>query len=261
MHAPQYHETVISRLYPGKQESATTYQPTLTDLDRLLGLTADQKQRTVVRSDAGFGSDTNINWALQAGWQVLTKGKAGQRPAAYARRLPQDAWQALRADRWVAQPLAPFTYVRPSQHLVVRWLDGSGHLKHATLICSVLDWSLSQVVAAYDQRGACETEIQADKVGLKLQRRRKRHLAAQEALILLTDVVHNLLAWTADWMFHDTPLAAFGTLRLIEDVWRIPGRLQFEGQRLVGVELNAAHPHAAVTALGLERLLRHFDLA
>jgi hypothetical protein len=78
---------------------------------------------------------------------------------------------------------------------------------------------MTDIIAYYDDRGACETEIQADKGGLKMERRRKKRLAAQEALILLTDVAHNLLAWVPQWMFPDEPLATFGTIRLIEDVF------------------------------------------
>jgi hypothetical protein len=85
--------------------------------------------------------------------------------------------------------------VRPTQHLVLRWQTSDGQTKYSTIVCSVLTWTLAEVIAHYDDRGACETEIQADKGGLKLERRRKKQLAAQEALILLTDVTHNLLAW------------------------------------------------------------------
>src|SRR6266545_551650 len=49
-------------------------------------------------------------------------------------------------------------------------------------------WSPREVIAHYDARGTCETEIQADKGGLLLARRRKKVLAAQEALVLLTDL-------------------------------------------------------------------------
>lgn len=215
----------------------------------------------MLRSDAGFGSDANINAALQADWQVLTKGKAGQRPSAYARRIAETAWQTVGHERWIAPAVDPYTYVRPTQHLVLRWHTPSDAVKYATLICSVLEWSLNEVVAHYDQRGACETEIQADKMGLKLQRRRKRSATAQEALILLTDVAHNLLAWTRAWMFEATALAEFGPLRLTEDVLRLPGRLRFEGERLVEVHLNQHHPHAPQVADGLARLLRHFDVS
>lgn len=76
--------------------------------------------------------------------------------------------------------------------------------------------------------------------------------------MLLTDVAHNLLAWVPGWMFPDEPLASFGTTRLIEDVFHLPGRLFFSGTRLTEVQLNRLHPYAEPVAAGLERLLARF---
>lgn len=94
---------------------------------------------------------------------------------------------------------------------------------------------MPQIIAHYDERGACETEIQADKGGLELCKRRKKRLPAQEALVHLTDVARNSLAWISHWMFPDRTLAAFGTTRLIEDVLAIPGHLVFDDDRRVEV--------------------------
>jgi hypothetical protein len=224
-----------------------------------LGSTPAQKRRIVLRSDSGFGADANINYALRQGWQVLTKGSGGRRPAAIVGRIPAEAWYELRAnDRWVARAVDPPSYARPVQYLALRWRTQTGELRHSTVICSVLEWSLEQVIAQYDARGACESEIGADKGGLKLCQRRKKQQAAQEALVLLTDLAHNLLAWSAHWMFADGPLARFGTTQLIDDVLAIPGRLIFEQDRLVEVQLNVLHPYAAAVAQGLERLVEHF---
>ena len=258
MHAPQYHETLFSHIYPGKQDSGTAYIPILTALGSCLNLTPAQKQRTLLRVDAGFGGDANVNYALTTDWQVLGKGKGGRRPQAYARQIGTAAWQDLGLARWVALASDPVTYVRPTQHLVLRWQTSEGRTKYATVVCSVLTWTPAEVIAHYDDRGACETEIQADKGGLKLERRRKKQLAAQEALILLTDVAHNLWAWTPQWMFAGEPLAEFGPLRFTEDVLCLPGRLFFERGRLMEVQLNELHPHAAAVADGLARLLAHF---
>jgi hypothetical protein len=258
VHAPQYHETLFSRVYPGKQESSPAYVPTLDALEMFLDLTLAQKQRTVLRSDAGFGSDANVNYALAAQWQVLTKNKGGRRPQAFARQVAAEDWQSLGSERWVARAIAPPTYACPTQCLVLRWHTPAGKVKHSIVICSITTWTMAEVIAHYDDRGACETEIQADKGGLKLERRRKKRLAAQEALVLLTDVAHNLLAWAPQWMFPDEPLADFGTTRLIEDVFQLPGRLFFDQKRLKEVQLNRLHPHAEAVAVGLERLLGHF---
>jgi hypothetical protein len=200
-----------------------------------------------------------VDYALSEQWQVLTKGSGGRRPGAFARRIACADWHTLRPDdRWVAKAVDPPTYVRPVQRLVLRWRTQKGELKHSTVVCSVLDWSMEQVIANYDDRGACETEIQADKGGLKLCKRRKKRLAAQEALVLLTDIAHNTLAWASHWMFPDGPLACFGTTRLIEDALAIPGHLIFNQGRLVEVQLNELHPYAAQVAIGLERLLDRF---
>lgn len=149
-------------------------------------------------------------------------------------------------------------YVRPTQHLVLRWQTPSAATKYSTVVCSILDWSPGAIIACYDDRGGCETEIQADKTALRLERRRKKHLAAQKALIILTDIAHNLLAWTSHWMFSAEPLSGFGPLRLTEDMLSLPGRLFFDQGQLVEVHLNQLHPHAAQVAVGLERLLDHF---
>ena len=258
MHAPQYHETLFSRVYPGKQDSGPCYIPVLDALQPCLGFTAAQKQRTVLRSDAGFGSDANVDHALNEHWQVLAKGKGGRRPQAHARQVTADAWQALGSDRFVAPAKTPLIYARPTQQLVLRWQTETGLLKYSTIVRSVMEWKAEEIVALYDDRGACETEIQADKMGLKLERRRKKHLPAQEALILLTDIAHNLLAWTSQWMFPTDSLREFGPMRLTEDILSIPGRLFFSQGQLVEVHLNQLHPHAAQVAAGLECLLDHF---
>lgn len=75
---------------------------------------------------------------------------------------------------------------------------------------------------------------------------------------MLTDLAHNLLAWTTSWMFPTGPLAAFGPTQLIQDVLTLPGHLIFDGQQLTEVHLIALQPHAAEVAAGLERLLDHF---
>lgn len=258
VHAPQYHETLFSRVYPGKQESSPAYVPTVDALETFLKLTPAQKQRTILRSDAGFGSDANINHALNADWQVLTKNKGGRRPQAFARQVADEDWQPFGSERWVARAVVPPTYACPAECLVLRWLTSSCQVKHAIVICSITDWSMEETIAHYDDRGACETEIQADKGGLKLERRRKKRLAAQEALVLLTDIAHNLLAWVPYWMSPSEPLASFGTTRLIEDVFHLPGRLFFHQERLTEVQLNELHPYAEAVAVGLERLLAHF---
>jgi len=258
VNAPQYQETALSRLYAGKMDSGPAYIPILDEISTSLAFTPSQKARTILRSDSGFGSDANTNYALESGWQVLAKGKGGRRPQAFANQVSEKSWLDLGNNRWVAPAVKPPVLVRPTTCAVLRWLTPTAQLKFSTVICSLKEWSLSDIIEHYDDRGACETEIQADKVGLRLEQRRKKHLAAQEALVCLTDLAHNLLAWTPVWMALPPSLTSFGTLRLVEDVLCLQGRLVFSQNRLVEVQLNELHPHAEVVADGLRNLLAHF---
>jgi hypothetical protein len=47
----------------------------------LLELNDDQQARTIIRSDAGLGSDANINWLLWGKYQLVMKGYSGSRAA------------------------------------------------------------------------------------------------------------------------------------------------------------------------------------
>lgn len=189
---------------------------------------------------------------------MLTKNKGGRRPDAYARRVPADGWQDIDGRRQIAALPQALAYCRPTQSHLLRWWTEAGMEKHAIMICSIVDWSAQTLMTHYDDRGACEKEIQSDKVGLRMEKRRKKRMPAQEALILLTDTAHNLLAWTSHWMFPTGDLAGYGPLRLIEDVLCLPGHLIFADDRLSEVHLNELHPHAEATAAGLERLFDYF---
>ena len=99
--APQYHENLVSLIYPGNQTSQACLGPTVAAAERVLGLTSAQRQRTVLRLDGGFGTDANLNWSLWHGYQVLSKGYSGKRAKAFAQAVPQ--WEELRAgERWIA---------------------------------------------------------------------------------------------------------------------------------------------------------------
>lgn len=112
VHAPRYHETLFSCLNWGRQESSPAYVPTVDALRAFLNLTPAQRQRTVLRSDAGFGSDANVAYALRDEWQVLTKTKGGKRPRIFASQVAAGDWQSLRNDGWVARAVKPPIYDR-----------------------------------------------------------------------------------------------------------------------------------------------------
>ncbi len=258
--APVYHETLLSMIYPGSQSGLATFKTTVRTVQNMLQLTRDQRRQTVWRTDGGLGTDDNINWALAHDYQVLMKGYNGKRANAFARRIADSDWYALRDNRWVAiVPKAP-RYSRRTQTLVLRWFDESRQFQYATLVHSLVDHDWQTIPSLYDGRGSMETEIQADKMGLLIPKRRKKRVAAQEALILLSDWVHNILTWSHAWMFSDSRFDKFGPTGLVNDVLCIPGEVVIKGDQLQMVALRESHPYAAEVALGLAKLLKNFGI-
>jgi hypothetical protein len=252
--APAYHETLASYLYPGSTQACGTLPQAMQDLAQRCPLSGEQRKRTILRSDGGLGSDANINWLLAHDYQVLTKGLNHSRAEAQARQVPGEAW-LLDADRRraIAPAPTPPRFARRTQMCVVRWPSETG-FRYGTLVHSLLELPPLSAWRLYDGRGAMEVEIRADKQGLNLPKRRKQRLAAQMLLILLTDVAHNLLSWFHAATLADGPCAHFGTLRIVQDLLCIPGRLEYQGAALQKVALLETHPYAATMAAALTKL-------
>jgi hypothetical protein len=248
---------MVSLLYPGNQTSQACLRPTVAAVERLLSLTPAQRRRIVLRLDGGFGTDTNLNWALWRGYHVLAKGYSGKRAKAFARLVT--CWQELRpGERWIAPAPVPLRYYRRTQTAVVKWKTEQGTYRHSLLTTSLREYPLGALAEVYDDRAAIEAEIKADKGGLQLHRRRKRRLAAQEALVLLTDLAHNLLAWTRSWMLRDSPFADAGIYRIIKELLPIPGKVTVKEGQIVKLRLKASHPLAKPMLACLTRSLEQF---
>ncbi len=172
------------------------------------------------------------------------KGFSHTRAASQARKIAATAWLPdPDQPRWIAPSADPPRFGRRAHVYVLRWSIQQG-FRHGTLINTVPGLSPLDAWHLCDGRGAAEVEIRADKQGLKLPKRRKRQLAAQMSLILMTDIAHNLLAWLHAATMQGGPFDDFGTLRIVEDLFTIPGHLEFKGPLLHKVALLETHPYA-----------------
>jgi hypothetical protein len=226
-------------------------------VERMWGLPPAQRRRTVLRRDGGFGTDANLNWALWHGYQVLAKGYRGKRAQAFAQAVPQ--WEELRPGaRWIAPAPMPRRYYRRTQTAVLKWKTEQDTDRHSLLLTSLMEHSWAALAEAYDDRAAIDAELQADKGGRQLPRRRKQRLAAQEALVLLPDLAHNLLAWTREWIFRDAPFADAGIYRMVKELLPIPGKVVVTEGQIVKLRLKASHPLAKPMLVCLARLFDRF---
>lgn len=251
--ATDYREVIASLLYPGSQTSLASLHPAVLTLERVLYLNEERRRGTLLRIDGGFGDDKNLTWVLSRNYRVSAKGYSGKRAAAHARRV--EHWTECRpGEKWVA--LSPLQLVFPvsTQTIVVRWLKPKGGFGHSLYITTDLEAPPIQVAETYDARGAGEVEIQTDHMGLLLRRRRKRRFAAQEMLVLLSDLAHNWLAWFHAWVLKDSPFSDFGPKRIVRDLLTIPGEADIVNGELIELRLKASHPYAAAMTEALERL-------
>jgi hypothetical protein len=162
-----------------------------------------------------------------------------------------------------ADPASTPDYVRAVRRLVIRWKKNNGQRAYAMLIStlepcdvvSLIDQSMAnlddeQLVASayaefYDKRGgAVEIEIKEDKQGFGLTKRQKKRAPAQQVVVILNSLAHNVLVWAREWLADEVPkLARFGTLRLVRDVLSVSGKVEFDSKaRLKCIVVNRAAP-------------------
>lgn len=225
--------------------------------EQLLALPAARQPRLLWRLDGGFGTDGAINWLLPRGCRLLVKGFSARRAAKVVHQVAEDDWIEVGPQKWVAPVANPVDYARRTQTLAVDWMTPTGKEKCALLIHQLFDQSPADIAHAYNARGGMETEIREDKAGLQLVRRRKQAWNAQAAWVVLNDLAHNLIKWTGPWMWQGTRFQDFGTVRIVQDLLPIPGRLEFggrHGDRLQKVALQRSHPYAAEMQRCLQQL-------
>ena len=230
--------------------------------EQVLALPLARQPRVLWRLDAGFGTDAALNWLLPRRCRILVKGFNNLRAQKVVRQVSDDEWIEVGPSKWAASVPNVVRYARRTQTLALDWLTGTGKEKCALLIHQFFDQSPAEIVHRYNARGGMETEIREDKAGLQLVKRRKHAWSAQSAWVVLTDLAHNLLKWTGDWMWHGSSFEDYGALRIVQDLLRIPGYVQFggrKGDRLLKVALQRSHPYASEIQFCLQRLFRELQ--
>ena len=256
--ATHYEEVVVDRLFAGTVQLVKALQPLVEAAETTLHLDEAKRARTIIRVDAGAGTLDDLNWLLARGYLVMAKEYSGQRVLRLAKTVTewvQDPNWSERSFGWVSEP--PSGYVRPVQRIAVRCRRQDGTYAYGVLICSlsaqqilaVLGRPSSQaadpvaVLAAYvtfyDQRGGgIETSFKGDKQGLGLTTRNKKRFEAQQLLVLLGSLAHNVVVWARRWL-SSQKIQHYGILRMVRDVFHVSGLLRFDASgSVVEIVLN-----------------------
>jgi hypothetical protein len=272
--ATDYDEIVCERLYAGNRQLKHVLDDVLDELEQVLQLTPEGRARTILRVDAGAGSDADIDKQLTRGYLLLTKVTSSSRSRKLAESVTswhQDPKEHGREWGW---PEASHEYVRETRQVVVR-KKHDGKWRYRALVSNLDDETLCRlarqpvrrqvtdierlflIAHAYDLRsGGVETSNRGSKSGLGIMKRNKKRFSAQEMLVLLAELVYNFLTWTRNLLAQtDERWARYGPLRMVRDVGQIAGVIylpQHRGQRLQ-IILNGKHPLASrfVSALSI----------
>lgn len=294
--ATRYQEVIVDRLFAGNCQLNTTLQALVRAAQSTLQLTAEQRQRTLVRVDAGGGSAPNLNWLLEQGYEVLGKACSGQQSRLLARSVEHwitDTQVPERQIGWVGEQ--PLAFVRPVRRVAVRSRKPDGTWGVGVLICSLSDQAvlhltdeamqppsdeqvLRAVVTLYDQRGGgIETSFKGDK-GIGLTSRNKKRFEAQQMVMLLGSLAHNVIVWAREWLNtagwarseqtqpncqpSRQPLSRYGPVRLVRDVFHLSGFLRWDAcGQLVEIVLNQDALLAHRILFSLRQLLTPLHVA
>jgi len=217
-----------------------------------LELSTAQRKRTVWRLDGGAGSDEHLRWLLGCGYHIVAKGMSHSRAEALSKRVSR--WDAYGGVE-LGEVEPPVDYGRPVRVFVKRRLK-DGAFVHSYYVMSLSLPSKGLFIAKYDARGAAEIEqFRSDKSGLNMEARRKRSFLGQKGYILLTDLAHNLLSDFYHRALPGTPFQSFGARRIVRDLLAMPGKLAFDGDQLVRVELLTQKQYARDLAPCLEKYI------
>lgn len=218
--ASLYGEVVTDRLFDGKTQLTKALVPLLEAAEQTLELDEDKRKRTIARVDAGGGSLDDVNWMLARGYQVHTKDYSGKSAAKLAKTVGQwfdDPHIPGRQFGLVTEPA--LCYVRPVTRIAVRKRGRNGKWKAVVLISALCAKDVVALTAEtpsalsdqarvlfayvtfYDQRGGgVETSLKEDKSGLGLTKRNKKRFPAQQMLVLLGNLAHNVVVWARGWL-------------------------------------------------------------
>jgi len=273
--ASRYHEVVVDRLFDGKTQLTRALQPLLLAAERTLQLDEDKGHHTIVRVDAGGGSLDDVNWLLARGYQVHGKDYSGQqakRLASTAEYWFTDPHQPERQFGWVTE--VSKAYVRPVKRIAVRCRKPDGKFAYGVLLstlsaqhvlgltgqplssCDDPAAVLLAYVTFYDQRGGgVETSFKGDKQGLGIGKRSKKRFAAQQMVMLLGTLAHNVIVWARRWLASPI-LHHYGTVRMVRDVFHISGFLLTDAcGQVTQIVLNQSAPLALALVHPLRNLL------
>src|SRR6201993_1985966 len=245
--ASDYREILHETLLRGKAAAAPAPKAALRPLGTRLGWTRERRQRIVLRLDGGFGTTEVLNWLLSRGYQVVAKISHSGR----VRKLRQaiGPWQPTSSPgRETAAVLHPHRFCRATRQWVIRTPKDKGGYQYAVLVTTLTDLDPVALADAYDGRAMIAATFCQDQQAWGRATRRQRRWEAQQMGLLLARLAHHVLLWGKQWLSRVPAtrqrLQGYGLVRLVRDVWAVPGVIRWRRGWRVSVRFSPLHPLA-----------------
>jgi hypothetical protein len=255
--ASQYREILHETLLRGKETAVPALKAALQEVETHLGWSRERRVQIVLRMDGGFGTTEVLNWLLSRGYQVVAKISHSGRVHKLRQHL--GPWQPTSsACREIAAILRPHRFCRTTRQWVIRTPQEKGGSHYAILLTTVPDLEPTAVADAYDGRAMIEATFCQDKQALGLVKRRQHTWEAQQVVLLLARLAHHLLLWSKRWLSRVPGtrwrLQGYGLVRLLQEVYTVPGVTRWRRGWLVSVRFDPLHPLATPLQQGFAAL-------
>jgi Transposase DDE domain group 1 len=247
--ASAYRELLHETLLRGKAAAVPALKAALVELEIKLDWTREVRQRIVLRLDGGFGTTAVFNGLLSRGYQVV--GKISHSGRVRKLRHQVGPWQPTSSPgRAIAAVLSPLRFCRTTRQWGIRTPKAKGGYQYAVLVTTLTDLPPAELADGYDGRAMIEATFCQDKQGLGLVKRRQHRWEAQQMVLLLARLAHHLLLWSKRWLSRVPAtrwrLHGYGLVRLLQEVWTVPGIIRRRKGWMVSVHFDPLHPLAKV---------------
>jgi len=255
--ASTYREILRETLLRGQATAVPALKTALQEVETHLGWTRAQRARIVLRMDGGFGTTEVLNWVLSRGSQVVAKISHAGRVRTLCQHL--GPWQPTSSlGRESAVVLRPHRFCRATRQWVIRTPQEKGGYHYAVLLTTVPDLEPTAVADAYDGRAMIAGTFGQDTQALGLVKRRQHTWEAQQIVLLFARLAHHLLLWSKQWLSRVPStrwrLQGYGLVRLLQEVYTVPGGTRWRRGGLVRVRFDPLHPLATPLQQGFAAL-------
>jgi hypothetical protein len=255
--ASTYREILHETLLRGKATAVPALKAALQEVETHLGWTRERRVQIGLRMDGGFGTTEVLNWGLSRGYQVVAKISHSGRVRTLRQHL--GPWEPTSSPgREMATVLRPHRFCRATRQWAIRTPKDKGGYQYAVLLTTVPDRDPATVADAYDGRAMIEATFCQDKQALGLVKRRQHKWEAQQMLLLLARLAHHILLWSKRWLSQVPAtrwrLEGYGLVRLLQEVYTVPGVTRWRRGWLVSVRFDPVHPLAKLLQQGFAAL-------